>query len=92
LLFCYFVIYASEEKRSSEVWDLPLAGKAEFGQFGDVLAKTKKTLIKATNVTDTSEVLTRVIERKLRDEQELTSKESTRLMNDIQEVDFEIEP
>ena len=41
------------EKRSSEVWDLLGAVKTEFGQFGDVLAKTKKKLIEATNVIDT---------------------------------------
>jgi DNA recombination protein RmuC len=61
------------EKRSSEVWDLLGAVKTEFGQFGDVLAKTKKKLIEATNVIDTSEVRTRAIERKLRDVQELPS-------------------
>jgi DNA recombination protein RmuC len=59
------------EKRSSEVWDLLSAVKTEFKQFGDVLAKTKKKLIEATNVIDTSEVRTRAIERKLRDVQEL---------------------
>jgi DNA recombination protein RmuC len=59
------------EKRSSEVWDLLGAVKTEFGQFGDVLAKTKKKLIEATNVIDTSEVRTRAIERKLRNVQEL---------------------
>lgn len=52
------------EKRSSEVWDLLGAVKTEFGQFGDVLAKTKKKLIEATNVIDTSEVRTRAIERR----------------------------
>jgi DNA recombination protein RmuC len=61
------------EKRSSEVWDLLGAVKTEFGQFGDVLAKTKKKLIEATNVIDTSEVRTRAIERKLRHVQELPS-------------------
>ncbi|WP_298300999.1 DNA recombination protein RmuC [Hydrotalea sp.] len=59
------------EKRSSEVWDLLGAVKTEFGQFGDVLAKTKKKLIEATNVIDNSEVRTRAIERKLRNVQEL---------------------
>jgi DNA recombination protein RmuC len=44
-------------------------------QFGDVLAKTKKKLIEATNVIDTSEVRTRAIERKLRNVQELPAAE-----------------
>lgn len=59
------------EKRSSEVWDLLGAVKTEFGQFGDVLAKTKKKLIEATNVIDSSEVRSRAIERKLRHVQAL---------------------
>jgi DNA recombination protein RmuC len=61
------------EKRSSEVWDLLGAVKTEFGQFGDILAKTKKKLIEATNVIDSSEVRTRAIEKKLRNVQELPS-------------------
>ena len=61
------------EKRSSEVWDLLGAVKTDFGQFGAILAKTKKKLIEATNVIDSSEVKTRAIERKLRAVQELPS-------------------
>jgi DNA recombination protein RmuC len=64
------------EKRSSEVWDLLGAVKTEFGQFGDVLAKTKKKLIEATNVIESSETRSRVIERKLRDVQAIPSSES----------------
>lgn len=61
------------EKRSGEVWDLLGAVKTEFGKFGDVLAKTKKKLVEATNVIDRSEVRSRAIERKLRKVQELPS-------------------
>jgi DNA recombination protein RmuC len=76
------------EKRSSEVWDLLGAVKTEFGQFGDVLAKTKKKLIEATNVIDTSEVRTRAIERKLRNVQELPISEATKFLesNDDAEI------
>jgi DNA recombination protein RmuC len=59
------------EKRSSEVWDLLGGVKTEFKLFGDILARTKKKLIEATNVIDESEVRTRAIERKLRNVQEL---------------------
>lgn len=69
------------EKRSSEVWDLLGAVKTEFGQFGDVLAKTKKKLIEATNVIDTSEVRTRAIERKLRHVQELPQEKTNLLLD-----------
>ena len=53
------------EKRSSEVWQLLGTVKTQFGQFGDVLAKTKKKLQEASNTIDQAEVRTRVIERKL---------------------------
>ncbi len=75
------------EKRSSEVWDLLGAVKTEFTQFGDVLAKTKKKLIEATNVIDTSEIRTRAIERKLRNVQELPANETKIIFdnNDVEE-------
>ncbi|MFY7900607.1 MAG: DNA recombination protein RmuC [Chitinophagaceae bacterium] len=76
------------EKRSSEVWDLLGAVKTEFTQFGDVLAKTKKKLIEATNVIDSSEVRTRAIERKLRNVQELPTEE-TKLIFDNQIPEIE---
>jgi DNA recombination protein RmuC len=75
------------EKRSSEVWDLLGAVKTEFGQFGDVLAKTKKKLIEATNVIDTSEVRTRAIERKLRHVQELPAAQTKMILDSSQEDD-----
>ena len=74
------------EKRSSEVWDLLGAVKSEFGQFGDVLAKTKKKLIEATNVIDTSEVRTRAIERRLRNVQEIPQEK----MNLDENLNFDI--
>jgi len=54
------------EQRSSEVWELLGVVKAEFGKFGDTLAKTKKKLQEATHTIDQAEVRTRAIERKLR--------------------------
>ncbi len=59
------------EKRSSEVWELLGMVKAEFGKFGDVLAKTKKKLKEASHTITQAEVRTRAIERKLRNVQEL---------------------
>ncbi len=77
------------EKRSSEVWDLLGAVKTDFGQFGDVLAKTKKKLIEATNVIDSSEVRTRSIERKLRNVQELPLVETKLILDNKDEEDTE---
>jgi DNA recombination protein RmuC len=48
------------------VWELLGVVKAEFGKFGDTLAKTKKKLQEATCTIDQAEVRTRAIERKLR--------------------------
>lgn len=76
------------EKRSSEVWDLLGAVKTEFGQFGDVLAKTKKKLIEATNVIDTSEVRTRAIERKLRNVQELPQDKTNLILDTNSDTDL----
>jgi DNA recombination protein RmuC len=76
------------EKRSSEVWDLLGAVKTEFGQFGDVLAKTKKKLIEATNVIDTSEVRTRAIERKLRNVQGLPQEKTNLILEANNDTDL----
>ena len=55
------------EKRSSEVWQVLGAVKAEFGKFGDVLAKTKEQIQRAADTIDKAEVRTRQISRKLKD-------------------------
>ena len=54
------------EKRSSEVWEVLGAVKTEFAKFGDVLDKTQKKLLEASNVIDQAGIRTRAIERKLR--------------------------
>ena len=59
------------QQRSSEVWKLLAAVKAEFGKYGDILDKVQKKLQEATKTLDTAAVRTRTIERKLRDVQEL---------------------
>lgn len=60
------------EKRSSEVWNVLGAVKAEFGKFGDVLARVKDKLDQASKtIEDEVGQRTRVINRKLKDVQEL---------------------
>jgi len=71
------------EKRSSEIWVLLGAVKAEFGRFGDVLAKTKKKLLEATDTIDSAETRTRAIERKLRSVQETPSGSSALSAQDV---------
>jgi len=59
------------EKRSSEVWKLLGAVKAEFGKFGDILDKTHKKLQEASNTIEDATKKTRTIERKLKNVQTL---------------------
>ncbi len=53
------------EKRSSEVWSLLGAVKAEFDKFGDVLEKTRQRLAQATESIDSAFTRTRAIQRRL---------------------------
>ncbi len=53
-------------KRSAEVWEVLGAVKVEFGKFGDVLAKTKKKLVEASDQIDQAEVRTRQMARRLK--------------------------
>lgn len=68
------------EQRSSEVWALLGAIKTEFGNFGAVLAKTQKKLGEASNVISQAETRTRVIQRKLKDVEQLSTPEALRLL------------
>ena len=64
----------SIEKRSSEVWRLLGAVKADFGRFSDVLEKTRQRLQQASESIDSAFVRTRSIQKKL-GEVELTDVE-----------------
>jgi len=63
------------EERSSEVWRLLGAVKAEFGRFGQSLAEVKKKLHEASNKIEFSERRSRAVERRLRKVQELPADE-----------------
>jgi DNA recombination protein RmuC len=70
------------ERRSSEVWSLLAAVKAEFGKFGDVLDKTQKKLQEASNTIESAATRSRQIERKLRQVQELPPAEQAPRLED----------
>ena len=73
------------QKRSSEVWRILGAVKTEFGKFGGVLEKAQKKLNEANNELDKLVTTrTNVINRKLRDVQELPE-ESKPLLVDGEE-------
>ncbi|HVC19007.1 MAG TPA: DNA recombination protein RmuC [Vicinamibacterales bacterium] len=59
------------QKRSSEVWSLLSVVKTEFGKFGDALDAVRDKLQQASSRMDDTFRRTRVLERKLRDVQEL---------------------
>ena len=69
------------EKRSSEVWAVLGAVKAEFGRFGEVLGKVQKKLNEASSTIDAATVRSRAIERKLRGVQGLPAAESAKVLD-----------
>jgi DNA recombination protein RmuC len=70
------------EKRSSEVWAVLGAVKTEFGKFGEVIDKVQKKLNEASSAIDAAGTRTRVIERRLREVQELPAADAATLLRD----------
>ncbi|MBM4250873.1 MAG: DNA recombination protein RmuC [Deltaproteobacteria bacterium] len=68
------------QKRSSEVWEILAAVKAEFIKFDDVLKKVEKKLQEAGNVIETVHSRSRVITRKLRQVQDVPDQKITSLL------------
>lgn len=75
------------EKRSAEVWHLLGAVRTEFSKFGAVLEKTRKKLVEAGNHIDQAATRTRVIERKLRDVQDVPHLDPDDLLEDVTELE-----
>jgi DNA recombination protein RmuC len=73
------------EKRSGEVWQLLGAVKAEFGKFGEVLAKTQRNLQLAVNNIDDAAKRTRAIERRLRTVEQVGPDTAAQLLGDPEE-------
>jgi DNA recombination protein RmuC len=68
------------QRRSSEVWSVLGAVKTEFEKFGAVMDKIYKKLQEATNEIDNAKRRGRVLERKLRDVQELPGPQAQALL------------
>jgi DNA recombination protein RmuC len=68
------------QKRSSEVWEILGAVKAEFGKFDHVLKKVEKKLQEAGNVIESAHTRSRVIKRRLKTVQELPEADAARLL------------
>ena len=71
------------QKRSSEVWQVLGAVKSEFGKFGELLERTQKKINEANSELDKLVgVRTRIIQRKLKEVQELPDPEREKLLED----------
>lgn len=77
------------QQRSSEVWKVLGAVKTEFGKFGDVLAKVKKTLDAASNQIEDTAKRTRAIDRTLREVEALPAEQAARLLPEALVADAE---
>jgi DNA recombination protein RmuC len=68
------------EKRSSEVWKVLGAAKAEFSKYGGFIDKVSKQLATAQNTLEDAGKRTRAVERKLRDVETLDAPEADALL------------
>lgn len=68
------------EKRSSEVWKLLAAVKTQFGKFGDVLAKVKKSLDTASDRIDDVSKRSTMIEKRLKTVEALPEADATAIL------------
>lgn len=78
------------EKRSSEVWQVLSAAKAEFQKYGQVWEKLEKQLETAQKTVKDAGVRTRAVERKLRDVEgsDMEGMSPSPIIPVIDEVDF----
>lgn len=75
------------EKRSSEVWKILGAVKAQFDTFGEVLAKVQRKLLQATSDIETVGTKARSMQRKLREVEGISVKDSDTLFGIANEED-----
>lgn len=80
------------QKRSSEVWQVLGAVKAEWKKYADVLEKVKKQLQTAANTVEHAGRRTRAIDRKLRAVEELPETEAVQLLQLPAELEVDGEP
>jgi DNA recombination protein RmuC len=69
------------QQRSSEVWKVLGAVKSEFSKFGDLISKAQKKISEAhTDLDNLVGTRTRVIQRKLKEVEELPEEEGKKLL------------
>jgi DNA recombination protein RmuC len=80
------------EKRSSEVWLVLGAVKAEFGKFGPVIQKVRRKLTEASDTIDNEiGVRERAIYRKLREVEALPAAEAATLIGAVGQIEGLVE-
>jgi DNA recombination protein RmuC len=79
------------EQRSSEVWRTLGAVKTEFAKFGDVLARIKERLDKASQEIENAGVRRRVLERHLRTVDALPEPEAAKLLGPELNLDLDLD-
>ncbi|MFZ4479370.1 MAG: DNA recombination protein RmuC [Rhodoferax sp.] len=80
------------EKRSSEVWQVLGAVKAEFGKFGDVLAKVKSQTETVLKTLDGAQTRSRAVGRALRKVEALPETQAQILIPVEKDFDGDAEP
>jgi len=80
------------EKRSSEVWQVLSAAKAEFRKYGDVWDKLGRQLETAKNTVEEARRRTRAVERKLRGVETAAPSEADRLLSHDDECEPDQQP
>ncbi len=75
------------EKRSSEVWKILGAVKTQFDSFGEVLAKVQRKLAQATSDIETVGTKARSMQRKLREVEGVSVKDSDTLLGILGDED-----
>jgi DNA recombination protein RmuC len=68
------------QKRSSEVWNLLAAVKTEWTRYGDILDSVQKKIQQASETIDKARVRSRAVGKKLKDVQELPTKDVAALL------------
>ena len=68
------------QKRTSEVWEVLGAVKAEFGKFGHTLDKVQKKLTEANNVMEDAKKRSRMMQRKLKEVEALPETQAGELL------------
>jgi len=80
------------EKRSSEVWQVLGAVKAEFGKFGDVLAKVKSQTETVLKTLDGAQTRSRAVDRALKRVEALPETQAQTLIPLEKDYDNDTEP